>query len=137
MNSLGCMVDKDSIHTNPDKVRVVQNFPFPTAVNNVGSFFGISRLLPCFHSRFCCHCFPTYTPSQDIPFQWNDPQQCRFEFLKVALTNAPILVFPDYNLPFTICTDASIKGIGAVFMQQVEPRRPHVIAYLILKEIFL
>ncbi len=52
-----------------------------------------------------------------------------FEFLKTALTHAPILVFPHYSLPFIICTDASTKGIGAVLTQQVEPRKPHAIAY--------
>ncbi len=42
---------------------------------------------------------------------------------------APISAFPEYNLPFIICTDASTMGIWAVLTQQVEPRRPHVIVY--------
>ncbi len=49
--------------------------------------------------------------------------------LKYALTNAPLLSFPDYILPFTLCTDASSLSIGAVLMQSSEAQRPHVIAY--------
>ncbi len=39
---LGHMADKDGIHTTPDKVRAVQNFPVPTSVNNVHSFLGLA-----------------------------------------------------------------------------------------------
>ncbi len=45
------------------------------------------------------------------------------------LTHAPVLAFPDYGLFFTVCTDASALGIGAVLMQQGDGLRLHVIAY--------
>ncbi len=45
-----------------------------------------------------------------------------------ALTNAPILALPDYTLPFTLCTNASSLGIGAVVMQSSEAQRHQVIA---------
>ncbi len=66
---------------------------------------------------------------KDVPFQWNNAQQYSFTTLKDALTHAPILAFPDYALPFTMCTDASALGIGAVLMQTEEGKRPHAIAY--------
>ncbi len=40
-----------------------------------------------------------------------------------------MLAFSDYDLPFTICTDASALGIGTVLMQQGDGLRLHVIAY--------
>ncbi len=66
---------------------------------------------------------------KDVPFLWNDAQKHSFTTLKNALTHAPVLAFPDYKLPFTICTDASALGIGAVLMQTEEGKRPHAIAY--------
>ncbi len=64
-----------------------------------------------------------------MPFLWNDAQQHSFNALKDTLTHAPILALPDYKLPFTMCTDASVLGIGIVLMQTEEGKRPHAIAY--------
>ncbi len=52
-----------------------------------------------------------------------------FNTLKDVLTLAPILGFPDYSFPSTLCTNSSVLGIGAVLMQTEENKRPHVIAY--------
>ncbi len=65
---------------------------------------------------------------KDVPFIWNDAQQRSFTTLKDVLTHALILTVPDYKLPFTMCTDASALGIGAVLMH-TEGKRPHAIAY--------
>ncbi len=45
------------------------------------------------------------------------------------LTDAPVLAFPDYEAPFTICTNASALGLGAVLMQCNVRGRNYVIAY--------
>ncbi len=70
----------------------------------------------------------TRLQKKDVPFLCNDDQQHSFTTLKNVLTHAPILVFPYYKLTFTICTDASALGIGALLMQ-TEGKRPHVITY--------
>ncbi len=66
---------------------------------------------------------------KDVLFLWNDAQQHSFTALKDALTHAPILAFPDYKLPFTMCTNASALGIGAVLMQTEEGKHPHATAH--------
>ncbi len=66
---------------------------------------------------------------KDVPFIWKEAQCRTFKSLKHALTHTPILVSPDYTLPFTLCTDSSALGIGAVLMQSFEGQRPYVIAY--------
>ncbi len=66
---------------------------------------------------------------KDTPFIWHDAQIQAFETLKHDLTQAPVLAFPDYTQPFTLCTDASALGTGAVLMQSFEDPRPRVIAY--------
>ena len=56
--------------------------------------------------------------SRDPPFNWTDDCQEAFTTLIFKLTSAPILAYPDYNLPFTVQTDASGDGIGAVLTQE-------------------
>ncbi len=40
-----------------------------------------------------------------------------------------MLAFPKYKLPFTLCTNASVLGVGAVLMQTEDGRRSQVIAF--------
>ena len=47
----------------------------------------------------------------DLPeFQWTPTCQEGFHELKKALTEAPVLAYPDYSKPFILETDASLKG---------------------------
>lgn len=127
---LGHVVDKDGIHTTTDKVKAVENFPVPTTTAQVSSFLGIAGYYRAFIKNFASIASPlNKLKKKDVPFQWTDSQQQSFDQLKTALTQAPVLAFPDYSLPFLMCTDASALGLGAVLMQQVEGQRPHVIAY--------
>ncbi len=48
--------------------------------------------------------------------------------MKSALINAPGLAFPDY-VPFTLYTDASALGLGAVLMQPDARGKIRAIAY--------
>ena len=49
---------------------------------------------------------------KDDDFIWSDKPEKSFNTLKTRLTEAPILAYPDLNLPFILTTDASGKGLG-------------------------
>ncbi|KAI8490455.1 hypothetical protein Bbelb_317230 [Branchiostoma belcheri] len=61
-------------------------------------------------------------------FQWNPACQSAFDTLKHQLTSPPILAFPDFTREFTLATDASNTGIGAVLTQEHGTTR-RVVAY--------
>ena len=61
-------------------------------------------------------------------FRWTVQCEEAFASIKWKLTNAPILAFHQLDEPFILDTDASDKGLGAVF-SQVQGGNEHVIAY--------
>ena len=63
------------------------------------------------------------------PFQWTELHQKSFEKLKLALTSAPVLAYPDYSKPFLLEMDASLKGLGAVLSQEDNDGNVRVISY--------
>ncbi len=126
---LGHLVNGDGIHTVDSKITAVQKFPTPKSVENVRGLAGYYR---AFVKNFASIASPlTRLLKKDVLFLWNDAQQHSFTTLKDAHTHAPIVAFPDYKLPFTMCTDASALGIGAVLMQTEEGKRRHATAYAI------
>ncbi|KAK1682427.1 hypothetical protein QYE76_043275 [Lolium multiflorum] len=64
---------------------------------------------------------------KDVPFFDDDCKEA-FETLKKALTTAPIVEPPDWNLPFEIMCDASDFAVGAVLGQRVD-KKLNVIHY--------
>lgn len=48
---------------------------------------------------------------------WDADTQRAFDLLKDALFKPPVLAFPAWHRPFTLHTDASVVGAGAVLMQ--------------------
>ena len=51
------------------------------------------------------------------------------ETLKQQLTSVPVLAYPAFDKPFTLETDASIQGLGAILSQEQEDRKLHPVAY--------
>jgi len=52
-----------------------------------------------------------------VKYEWTEECNKAFSELKRLLTSAPILRVPDMDKDFTVCTNASKQGLGAVLMQ--------------------
>ena len=62
------------------------------------------------------------------PIQWTDSHQTILEQLIDILSHPPVLAYPDFELPFTLHTDACQQGLGAVLYQR-QSGKLKVIAY--------
>jgi hypothetical protein len=54
-------------------------------------------------------------------FIWTVDHENAFQALKSALCQSPVLALPNFAKPFSIETDASDAGVGAVLMQDGHP----------------
>ena len=145
---LGHTLSKEGISPNPEKVQKVKDWPVPSNVKEVHSFLGLAsyyrRFIPQFakwanplHDLICpivmkkTHARIKLPPLQQNlpPFEWTQLHQESFDRLKLALTSAPVLAYPDYDKPFLLETDASLKGLGAVLSQEDNDGNVCVISY--------
>ncbi len=124
------LIEKESTECTLIFFLAVKQFPQPESVENVRSFLGLAGYYRPFIKNFAAIASPlTRLLKNNVTFHWNATQGRSFQELKFALTNAPVLAFPDYEAPFIICTDAPALGLGAVLMQCDERGKNHVIAY--------
>ena len=66
---------------------------------------------------------------KEVPFAWTTVCQTSFEQLKGKLVEAPVLAYPDFDKEFTLETDASIHGLGAILSQVQKDMKLHPVAY--------
>ncbi|GJU28894.1 reverse transcriptase domain-containing protein [Tanacetum coccineum] len=116
---LGHKISKSGIEVDRAKVDVIAKLPHPTTVKGVRSFLGHAGFYRCFIQDFSKIARPmTHLLEKETPFVFSKDCIDAFETLKKKLTEAPILVVPDWNLPFELMCDASDFAIGAVLGQR-------------------
>lgn len=130
MRYLGYVVDKYGLHVDPDKVRAMLDIPSPKNVCDVRRIVGTFSWYRRFVQDFASIVAPiTALMKKSVKFVWTDDCEAAFKLMKERLVTAPVLNCPDYDLPFTIQTDASAFGIGACLTQPC-PEGDKVISYL-------
>nr|GEX13211.1 reverse transcriptase domain-containing protein [Tanacetum cinerariifolium] len=116
---LGHKISKSGIEVDRAKVDVIAKLPHPTTVKGVRSFLGHVGFYRRFIQDFSKIARPiTLLLEKETPFVFSKDCIDAFETLKKKLTEAPILVVPDWNLPFKLMCDASDFAIGAVLGQR-------------------
>ncbi|GJS68377.1 reverse transcriptase domain-containing protein [Tanacetum coccineum] len=116
---LGHKISKSRIEVDRAKVDVIAKLPHPTTVKGVRSFLGHAGFYRRFIQDFSKIARPmTHLLEKETPFVFSQDCIDAFETLKKKLTEAPILVVPDWNLPFELMCDASDFAIGAVLGQR-------------------
>jgi len=126
---LGHKVSVKGIEVDRAKVEVIEKLPPPSSVRAIRSFLGHAGFYRRFIKDFAKIAKPLCNLLvKDAPFVFDDACSKAFNSLKHALISAPIIVAPDWTLPFELMCDASDFASGAVLGQR-RNKKLHVICY--------
>lgn len=98
------------------------NWETPTSLKKLRGFLGLAGYYRKFVKGFGVISKPlTNLLRKGVQFLWTEEAEAAFQALKQALVSAPVLALPNFQKPFTVETDASDTGIGAVLSQDNHP----------------
>ncbi|GJR25951.1 reverse transcriptase domain-containing protein [Tanacetum coccineum] len=118
---LGHKISRKGIEVDKAKVDVISKLPHPTTVKGIRSFLGHAGFYQRFIKDFSKISRPmTHLLEKNTPFIFSEDCILAFQTLKKKLTEAPILIAPNWDQPFEIMCDASDYAIGAVLGQRIE-----------------
>ena len=115
---------------NDALVTAITQFPQPTDLRGVRRFIGLASYYRRFIKNFSQISEPLWELTRkNATYEWTPACEIAMTQLKEKLTTAPVLAFPAFDRDFTVETDASISGIGAVLSLRQEDGKLHPVAY--------
>lgn len=120
---LGHVITPEGIKPNPSKIIAVQEYPLPKTTKEIRAFLGLVGYYRRFIQNFAKIVSPfTRCLKKNTKIDTADREyQEAFRKCKELLTNAPILVYPDFTKTFHVTTDASNVALGGVLSQNNHP----------------
>nr|GEW37705.1 DNA-directed DNA polymerase [Tanacetum cinerariifolium] len=116
---LGHKISKQGIEVDKAEVDVITKLPHPTTVKGIRSFLGHAGFYHHFIKEFSKIARPmTGLLEKYTPFIFSQECVDAFQTLKRKLTEAPILIAPNWDMPFELMCDASDFTNGAVLGQR-------------------
>jgi hypothetical protein len=123
------LISRNGIAADPEKIRVVAEWPRLTNLTQLRSFVGLSSYYRRFIPGFADLARPLHLLTQKGQlFVWSASQESAFLALKQRLISAPVLSSPTDDGEYVLDTDTSSTALGAV-LQQRQSGQLHVIAY--------
>ena len=119
------------IQPSKENVCTVEEFPMPETFTQVHTFCRLVGHYRHFIKGFAHITRPLYNVlGKEVkmgPVQLSPEVQEAMRILKDKIQSAPMLVFPDFDKPFLLETDASKEGLGAVLSQKQDDGHYHPI----------
>ncbi|KAG2761159.1 hypothetical protein Pcac1_g26895 [Phytophthora cactorum] len=127
---LGCLVGKTDVRPDPEKVRVISEWPTLPNVKELRQFLELATYLCKYVENYAGKIRPlSQLLKKEAEWKWTAECQQAFDAVKQGLTEAPILAVADQDRPFHVMCDASDFAIGCALMQHDHEGRDHVVYY--------
>ena len=124
---------KEGIRPSDENIQAILEFPMPETYTEIRVFCGLSGHYRRFIRNFACLAHALYDLLGDEvkmgPVTLTPEAEEAVRVLKEKITSAPVLVFPDFNKPFLLETDASKEGLGVVLSQKQDDGCYHPVAF--------
>ncbi|KAK1696199.1 hypothetical protein QYE76_012896 [Lolium multiflorum] len=142
---LGHKISERGIEVDRAKVEAIEKMPYPRDVKGIRSVLGHAGFYRRFIKDFSKISKPlTNLLQKDVPFVFDDDCKEAFETLKKALTTAPVVEPPDWNLPFEIMCDASDFAVVTIhtdhaairYLMTKKDAKPRLIRWVLLLQEF-
>jgi len=126
---IGHIFSDKGIRPNPEKIEAMLKLESPDDATKARSFLGAAN----YYRRFISHYSEIARPiievcKPSVVFRWGQRQQEAFDQLKTELSKQPILVHPNFDMPFKVTCDASDYAISGMLSQSYD-NIDHPVAY--------
>ena len=119
---LGHTFTQSGMLPDQHKIEAIQGWPQPTDAPAIRQFLGLASYYRRYIPNFSNVAAPlTKLTQKGVQYSWNTKCEDAFQLLKSKLSQSPILAYPKIGWdesPFTLQTDASDIGLGAVLEQE-------------------
>ncbi|MBW0496460.1 hypothetical protein O181_036175 [Austropuccinia psidii MF-1] len=118
--ALGHKVSGLSVEIDQSKVAAVLQKPVPRNIKEMQYFLGFASYYRSYIKTFTHITSSLYKLcSKDVVFEITKKRMDAYERIKHELTNSPVLILPDFELPFKLYIDAACsQGLGASLHQR-------------------
>lgn len=123
INYLGHMISSEGIAPDPEKIKVLKEYPVPKDAKEAKRFTAFANYYRRHIQNFSQIAKPLHNLNKkNVEFNWTKECQNAFDILKTKLTTAPVLDFPNFDPSneFILRTDASGYAIGAVLSNSTD-----------------
>jgi hypothetical protein len=129
MEYLGHDLTQEGIRPTDRLVKAIVEFPTPQDDVQVRRFVALAGYYRRFVPEFGAKMAPLKSLlRKTTEWTWGEAQVEAFTWAKAWLSTKPVLIYPDYQKPFKLTTDASKAGLGAVLSQD-QGRGDQPVAY--------
>ena len=115
---MGHIVCKQGLMVDLAKIAIIVNLPPPNSVKKLRTTLRHTRYYRKFMKGYTKITVPMEKLlKRDVKFKWTKECQQSLDILKEKMVTTPILVFPNWKLPFHVHVDASSIELGVVLAQ--------------------